>query len=84
MADYSFDLQEVVTRFVKYIIEGLAVALVAYLLPSKSLPMEEIILVALSAAAIFSVLDLLAPSISSSVRGGVGYGFGFRLAGFPV
>jgi hypothetical protein len=84
MADYSFDLQEVVTRFVKYIIEGLAVALVAYLLPSKSLPMEEIILVALSAAAIFSVLDLLAPSISSSVRGGVGYGFGFRLAGFPA
>jgi hypothetical protein len=84
MADYSFDLQEVFTRFIKYIIEGLAVALVAWLLPSKSLPTEEIVLVGLSAAAIFSVLDLLAPSISSTVRGGVGYGFGFRLAGFPA
>jgi hypothetical protein len=84
MGDYSFDLQEVVYRFIKYVIEGLAVALVAWLLPSKSLPSEEIILVGLSAAAIFSVLDLLAPSISSTVRGGVGYGFGFRLAGFPA
>lgn len=84
MADYSFDLQEVITRLVKYIVEGLAVALVAYLLPSKSLPREEIMLLALTAAAIFSILDLLAPSISSTVRGGVGYGFGFRLAGFPA
>ena len=77
-------MQEIITRIMKYIIEGLAVALVAYLLPSKSLPSEEIILLALSAAAIFSILDLLAPSISSTVRGGVGYGLGFRLAGFPA
>ena len=84
MSNYSFDVQEIITRVLKYVIEGLAVALVAYLLPSKSLPSQEILLLALSAAAIFSILDLLAPSISSTVRGGVGYGLGFRLAGFPA
>jgi hypothetical protein len=80
----SFDMQEIITRILKYIVEGLAVALVAYLLPSKSLPSEEIIYLHVSAAAIFSILDLLAPSISSTVREGVGYGLGFRLAGFPA
>jgi len=68
----------------KYLIEGLVVGLVAFLLPSKSLAKEECILLALTSAAIFAVLDILAPSISSTVRGGVGYGIGFKLAGFPM
>jgi len=80
----SFDVQETLTRIVKYLIEGLVVAVVAYLLPSKSLKMEEVLLLALTAASIFALLDVLAPSISSTVRGGVGYGIGFQLAGFPA
>ena len=80
----SFDIQETLTRIVKYVIEGLVVALVAFLLPSKSLGREEVLLLALTAAAIFALLDVMAPSISSTVRGGVGYGIGFQLAGFPA
>jgi hypothetical protein len=79
----QFDFQEMLTRLAKYLIEGLAVGLVLYILPSKSLPASEILLVSLVAASIFSILDLLAPSVSSTVRGGVGYGIGFQLAGFP-
>lgn len=79
---YSFDSQEMFTRLVKYLIEGLAVAIVAYLL-GKQLTGYDIALLALVAASVFSVLDLLAPSISSTVRSGVGYGVGFQLAGFP-
>ena len=82
--DYSFDFQEAFTRFVKYLVEGLVVAIVAWILPSKSLDVNEVILLGLTAASIFALLDILAPSISSTVRGGVGYGIGFQLAGFPA
>lgn len=80
---YNFDTQEMFTRLVKYLIEGLVVAIVAFLLPSKSLTMQEVILLALVAAAIFSILDLLAPSIGSGARQGVGLATGFQLMGFP-
>jgi hypothetical protein len=79
---FTFDSQEMITRLVKYLIEGLAVALVAFLL-GKQLTGYDIALLALVAASVFSVLDLLAPSISGTVRSGVGYGVGFQLAGFP-
>lgn len=82
MQSSSFDVQETLTRIVKYLIEGLVVAVVAYLL--DKLKMEEVLLLSLTAASIFALLDVLAPSISSTVRGGVGYGIGFKLAGFPA
>lgn len=80
---YTFDTQEMLTRLVKYLIEGLVVAIVAYILPSKSLSTQEVILLALVAAAIFSVLDLLAPSIGASARQGTGLAAGFGIMGFP-
>lgn len=83
MSDFTFDTHEIFTRLVKYIIEGLVVAIVAALLPSKSLTFNEIILLALVAASIFSILDLLAPSIRSSVNMGIGLGAGATLIGFP-
>lgn len=79
---FTFDTNELFTRIVKYIIEGLAVGIVAFLI-GKQLTGYDVALLALVAASVFSVLDLLAPSISSSVRTGVGYGVGFQLAGFP-
>uniref|UniRef100_A0A6C0KVW5 Uncharacterized protein n=1 Tax=viral metagenome TaxID=1070528 RepID=A0A6C0KVW5_9ZZZZ len=79
--DTSFDFKEMITRLVKYLIEGLVVAIVAAILPSKSLTGSEIALLALVAASIFSILDLLAPSIGSSTRTGVGLGLGFQMAG---
>lgn len=80
---YTFDTHEMFTRVVKYLIEGLVVAIVAYILPSKSLTTKEVILLAAVAASIFSVLDLLAPAIAASTRQGVGLGVGINLIGLP-
>lgn len=80
---YSFDTQEMLTRLVKYLVEGLVVAIVSYLLPGHKLTGYDITLLALVAASVFSILDLLAPSISASTRTGVGLGAGFGLIGFP-
>jgi ABC-type Co2+ transport system permease subunit len=82
--EYTFDYQEMFTRIVKYLIEGLVVGIVASILPEKPLSMDKVVLLGLTAAAMFSILDLVAPSISSSARQGAGLGLGFNLVGFPA
>jgi ABC-type Co2+ transport system permease subunit len=81
---YTFDIWEALIRLLKYIIEALFVAIAAYLLPQQKLKMSEIWMIALTAAAVFSIFDLLSPSISAGARQGVGLGAGFRLVGFPA
>lgn len=82
MADMTFDTNEMFTRLVKYLMEGLVVGIVAYVLPSKTLEISEVLLLALTAASIFAILDLIAPAIGSSARQGVGLGVGFNLVPF--
>jgi hypothetical protein len=81
--EYSLDVWEALTRLIKYMFEGLAVAVVAYILPKSKLQPSEILFLALTAACVFSILDLLAPAISGGARQGVGMGVGFNLVGFP-
>lgn len=77
----SFDLAELVKRIIKYLIEGLAVAIVAMIVPRKALNVEEILVIALTAAAAFSILDVFVPSMGTSMRGGAGFGLGTGLVG---
>ena len=79
----SFNLQEILKRAIKYIVEGVMVAIAAYAIPKKALNIEEIVVIGLMAAATFSVLDVFVPSIASSARGGAGFGIGANLVGFP-
>ena len=66
------DLNELLKRAIKYLIEGLAVAICAMLIPKKALNIEEIIIIALTAAATFSILDVFIPAMGSSARNGSG------------
>lgn len=84
----NFDLSEVATRTLKYIVEGVLVAVAAFLIPQGKPKMEEIVMLGLTAAAVFAVLDMVAPAtgntmLSSSVRQGAGFGLGANLVGFP-
>jgi ABC-type Co2+ transport system permease subunit len=79
----AFDLQEVVKRAVKYLIEGGAVAVAAYYIPKKQMNIEEIVMIAITAAATFALLDMYAPSIGNAARQGTGFGIGANMAGFP-
>jgi ABC-type Co2+ transport system permease subunit len=78
-----FDFNELVKRAIKYIIEGIMVAIAAYAIPKKSLNVEEIVVIALMAAATFSVLDVFVPSMGASTRNGAGLGIGLNLVKFP-
>ena len=53
--------KEIVKRIIKYLVEGLMVSIAAYAIPKVSLNMDEIILIALTAAATFSILDTFIP-----------------------
>jgi hypothetical protein len=72
-----------VLRILKYLLEGFVVAVAAFFIPKHQLHAKEILVIGLTAAATFSVLDLFAPSIGSSMRQGAGLGMGFGLVGFP-
>ena len=74
---------ELVKRIIKYLVEGLMVAIAAYAIPKRSLNVEEIILIALTAAATFSILDTYVPSMAVTARTGAGFGMGANLVKFP-
>ena len=76
---------ELLKRALKYLIEGLMVAFAAYVIPKgKGLALDEIGLIALTAAATFSIMDTFVPSMGTSVRTGAGFGIGANLVGFPM
>ena len=64
----TFSVMEFVKRLLKYLVEGLVVAIAASTIPKKSLDVQEVGVIALSAAATFALLDLFAPTISYAAR----------------
>jgi ABC-type Co2+ transport system permease subunit len=77
------NIGELVKRIIKYLVEGLMVAIAAYAIPKRSLNIEEIVLIALTAAATFSILDTYVPSMGVTARSGAGFGIGANLVKFP-
>jgi hypothetical protein len=77
-------LGEFVNRALKYILEGLAIAIAAIYIPKKPLALNEVGALALTAAAVFALLDVLAPSVGITARQGAGFGLGANLVGFPM
>ena len=51
----DIDFAEILTRALKYLMEGLAVGLACYF---SKLKMDEIIIIAVTAAATFAILDM--------------------------
>jgi ABC-type Co2+ transport system permease subunit len=78
-----FDVNELIKRIIKYIIEGFMVAIASFAIPKRTLNLEEIALIALTAAATFAILDTYLPSMGVSARTGAGFGIGANLVHFP-
>ena len=81
MMGYGF--AEIVNRIIKYLIEGLVIAAAAILIPKKSLPLDEVATLAVLAAVVFAILDVVSPSVGVTARQGAGFGLGANLVGFP-
>jgi ABC-type Co2+ transport system permease subunit len=78
----GIDLGEFVKRIIKYLVEGLIVAIAAFAIPKRfSLNLEEITIIGLTAAATFAVLDVFLPSVGVSAKNGLGFAIGTGLSG---
>jgi len=66
-------------NIIKYIIEGLVIAIVAYAIPSRRTNIKELVIIGGIAAASFFLLDAFTPDISKGSRLGVGFGTGMNL-----
>ena len=77
---FQVDLKDVIVRLVKYLVEGFAVALAAYYVPKKKTTGEEIMMIAITAAATFAILDMAAPAVSIGARFGAGFSTGSGIA----
>jgi len=78
------NIAEIVKRLIKYLMMGFAISVVVFCIPKKSLDLEEIVTISLSAASIFCVIDSYIPSISDSTKQGIGLGIGLNLARFAI
>mgnify|MGYP003683209537 CR=1 FL=1 len=65
----------------KYLLEGVAVALAAFYIPGRNMNLQEVGLIAVTAAATFAVLDYFVPSVAMGARHGSGFGIGQNLVG---
>ena len=54
---------EIINRAIKYLVEGLFVAVAAIFVPRHKLPWDEILTLGVVAAAVFAILDVVSPSI---------------------
>ena len=79
----DLSVTELVTRVIKYLLEGLAVAVAMVVIPRRVPSLEEIVSVSIVAAVVFAILDLLSPSVGLTARQGAGFGLGANLVGFP-
>lgn len=80
----TFDFGEVLKRTLKYTLEGLAVAVAARYIPKESIEIREIIMIAITAACVFAILDMYAPSVSKAARQGAGFAIGTSALGMPI
>jgi len=68
-----------VNSLVKYILEGIAVAIAAFYIPRRNVDPKEIAMIALTAAAAFAVLDMFSPGVAAGARQGTGFGIGYNI-----
>ena len=66
-------------NIIKYLIEGIAVAIAAYLIPKRKTNIQEILIIGVMASLTFIILDIGSEPISIGARFGSGFGIGMNL-----
>lgn len=78
---FSYDYKEIAKKIIKYVLEGVAIALVAYYFMSNKLSVKDIFILGVSAAASFAILDQFSPTVALGARFGAGLGIGQSIVG---
>ena len=59
-------MAEVLSKILKYLLEGIAVGLATYFVSAGKLTMTEIIIIAIIASAVFGILDMYSPQLPAA------------------
>jgi uncharacterized ferredoxin-like protein len=78
----DIDFSEILGRALKYLMEGIAVGLACFF--TAKLNMDQIIIIAITAAVTFAILDMYTPQVSSAARMGTGLGIGSQFTGIRL
>lgn len=78
---FNLDAKEIFKRALKYLFEGLAVAFVALYFTRGKLDIKDSIILGITAAFVFAILDTFAPTVSLGARFGAGFGIGQTMFG---
>lgn len=81
---WAVDFSEILRRAFKYLLEGLAVALVAYFILKDRFTVKEAVILGVTAALTFALLDTFSPTVAFATRFGAGFGLGTSLFGVPM
>jgi hypothetical protein len=68
-----------INNLVKYLIQGIAVAVAAYVIPNRRTNYKEVMIIATVAALTFFTLDIFTDDVSKGARFGAGLGIGLSL-----
>lgn len=68
-----------VNNFIKYFIQGLAVAIAAYVIPNRKTSLHEVMVISIVSGLSFMLLDTFTDDIAKYARLGVGAGIGLNL-----
>jgi hypothetical protein len=69
----------IVDNLFKYLVLGVAIALVAYVIPSRKTSFKEILIISVLGALSFFILDLFDTEVGKGARLGAGAGIGYAL-----
>ena len=80
------DSRTLCRRILRYCLLGLTIAFAQLVIPRRQVSLEEVLSMAIIAAATFAVIDLFGgdETLSNSTRQGVGLGIGLKLAGVAL
>ena len=84
-------IPDIIKLAIKYLIEGVIVGFVAFVISKKKLGFEEVTVIGLTAASVFAILDIFLSSadgsskIADAARQGLGFATGSSLiGGIPI
>ena len=82
----SSAVRQITMMVIKALIEGRAVAVAAVFIAKHTLPVREVLSLAVTAAIVFLILDsnVLPPTYGVAARQGAGFGLGANLVRFPA
>jgi hypothetical protein len=68
-----------IRNLILYLIEGIAVAIAAYVIPNRRTKLNEIVVISFIASISFFILDVFSDKVGSGSRLGAGLGIGYNL-----